>query len=71
MPPAVRGKEKLWSMLGGGVGQHAAADLAAAVPETGWQRLSAGAGARGERLYDWARVRLVRACKSRPGITGA
>ena len=57
---AVRGNEKLWSMLGGGVGQHAAADLAAAVPETGWQRLSAGAGAKGERLYDWARVRLVR-----------
>jgi SRSO17 transposase len=57
---AVRGNEKLWSWLDGGVGQHAAAALAAAVPEEGWQRLSAGAGSKGERLYDWARLRLAR-----------
>ena len=56
---AIRGNEKLWSVLGGGIGQHAAA-LAAAVPEEAWQRLSAGPGAKGERFYDWARVRLVR-----------
>jgi SRSO17 transposase len=30
--------------------------LSAAVPEPDWQRLSAGAGAKGPRLYDWARV---------------
>ena len=57
---AVRGNEKLWSWRDGGMGQHAAAALAVAVPEEGWQRLSAGAGSKGERLYDWARVRLVR-----------
>lgn len=30
--------------------------LSAAVPEAAWQRLSAGAGAKGPRLYDWVRV---------------
>ena len=57
---AIRSNEKLWSMLDDRFGQHTAAALAAAVPEAAWQRLSAGAGAKGERLYDWARVRLMR-----------
>lgn len=57
---AVRGNEKLWPWLDGGIGQHAAAALAAAVPAESWQRLSAGAGSKGERLYDWARLRLAR-----------
>jgi SRSO17 transposase len=57
---AIRGNEKLWSMLDGRMGQHAASALAAAVPDADWQRLSAGAGAKGERLYDWTRVRLTR-----------
>jgi SRSO17 transposase len=57
---AVRRNEKLWSMLAGRLGQHTAADLAAALPDAAWHRLSAGAGAKGERLYDWARVRLAR-----------
>jgi SRSO17 transposase len=57
---AVRGNEKLWSMLDGSLGQHAAAALAAAMSAKDWHRLSAGTGAKGERLYDWARVRLVR-----------
>jgi SRSO17 transposase len=57
---AVRGNEPLWSMLDRSIGQHPASALAAAVPDAAWQRLSAGAGAKGERLYDWARVRLVR-----------
>jgi SRSO17 transposase len=56
---AIRSNEKLWSMLDDRTGQHAAA-LAAAVSEEAWQRLSAGAGAKGERFYDWARVRLMR-----------
>jgi SRSO17 transposase len=30
-----------------------------AVPAESWQRVSAGAGAKGPRLYDWALVRLV------------
>src|ERR671916_328008 len=57
---AIRSNEKLWSTLDDRFGQHAAAALAAAVPEEAWQPLSAGAGAKGERLYDWARVRLMR-----------
>jgi SRSO17 transposase len=57
---AVRSNEKLWSILKSRLGQHAAATLAKALPATAWQRLSAGAGAKGERLYDWARVRLTR-----------
>jgi SRSO17 transposase len=57
---AVRSNEKLWSVLNNRLGQHAAAALASARPAAAWQCLSAGAGAKGERLYDWARVRLVR-----------
>ena len=57
---AIRSNEKLWSTLDDRPGQHAAAALAAAIPEAAWQPLSAGAGAKGERLYDWARVRLMR-----------
>jgi SRSO17 transposase len=57
---AIRSNEKLWSTLDDRIGQHTAAALAAAVSEEAWQRLSAGAGAKGERFYDWARVRLVR-----------
>lgn len=57
---AIRSNEKLWSTLDDRMGQHAAAALATAVPQAAWQRLSAGAGAKGERVYDWARVRLMR-----------
>ena len=57
---AIRSIEKLWSTLGDRTGPHAAAALAAALPEAAWQPLSAGAGAKGERFYDWARVRLMR-----------
>jgi len=57
---AVRRNEQLWSVLAGHLGQQTAADLAAALPDAAWHHLSAGAGAKGERLYDWARVRLAR-----------
>jgi SRSO17 transposase len=57
---AIRSNEKLWSVLGDRLGQHAAVDLARAVPTDVWQCLSAGPGAKGERLYEWARVRLTR-----------
>ncbi len=56
----IRGNDKLWSELDGRVGQHKPEDLAKAIPEEAWRRLSAGAGAKGERLFDWTRVRLVR-----------
>jgi SRSO17 transposase len=57
---AVRSNDRLWSELGGRIGQHKPADLAEAMPGEAWRQLSAGAGAKGERLFDWARVRLVR-----------
>ena len=58
--PSARSNEKLWSTLDDRTGRHAAATLAAAVPAEEWQPLSAGAGAKGERFCEWARVRLVR-----------
>ena len=57
---AIRSNDRLWSELEGRIGQHAPEDLARAMPEEAWRRLSAGAGAKGERLFDWARARLVR-----------
>jgi SRSO17 transposase len=57
---AIRSNDKLWSELDGQVGQHPPEALARALPPQTWRRLSAGAGSKGERLFDWARVRLVR-----------
>jgi len=56
---AVRSNEELEAELDGGVGRHEAAVLTRALPPRAWRRLSAGAGTKGERLYDWARGRLV------------
>jgi SRSO17 transposase len=57
---AIRSNDRLWSELDGQIGQHAPAALARALPHQAWRRLSAGAGTKGERLFDWARLRLVR-----------
>ena len=38
-------------------GREWAKDIFARVPARGWRRLSCGAGSKGERIYDWARVR--------------
>jgi SRSO17 transposase len=57
---AIRSNDKLGAELEGRVGQHEPAVLARALPSQAWRRLSAGAGTKGERLFDWARVRLVR-----------
>jgi SRSO17 transposase len=56
---AIRGNDRLDAELDGGVGRDEAAALARALPPRAWRRLSAGAGTKGERLYDWARVRLL------------
>ena len=48
----IRGNDTVWAELGGSVGQHAPEALAGALPAQAWRRLSAGAGAKGERLYD-------------------
>src|SRR3954467_6011737 len=58
---AVKATEPLWALVAGqGAIQVPAKDLATADPLEGWRRLSAGAGSKGERLYDWARFRLFR-----------
>ena len=56
----VRGNDTVWAALDGRLGQPAPGLLARALPRQAWRRLGAGAGSKGERLYDWARVRLVR-----------
>jgi SRSO17 transposase len=53
-------KEPLWAATSGGPRQGRADRLAETLAPDSWQRLSAGAGAKGPRLYDWARVRLFR-----------
>src|SRR4051812_13625399 len=71
----VRSNDGLEAELDGGIGRHEAAVLARALPPRAWRRLSAGAGTKGERLYDWARVPLVRPrhlsgrrCRRRRGV---
>ena len=57
---AVKSNEPLWSDGEGGVRQRPAATIAASIRDEDWQRLSAGAGSKGPRLYDWARAELFR-----------
>ena len=47
--------------------QRRADELVAALPPGAWAALSAGAGSRGERLYDWAWIRLP--YEHTPGMT--
>jgi SRSO17 transposase len=53
---AVKGTEPLLSATSGSA---TAAQLAAAVPVEQWVACSAGHGAKGRRLYDWARIELA------------
>lgn len=39
-------------------GKFQAKTLAARIPKRAWQRLSAGAGAKGERYYDWGQAEV-------------
>jgi SRSO17 transposase len=52
--------EPLWAATDCGPAQVRADVLAENVPPERWERLSAGSGAKGPRLYDWARVPLFR-----------
>jgi hypothetical protein len=45
---------------------HTAEDLAAGLSADEWHRLPAGQGSKGQRLYDWARVRLFRLQTAHP-----
>ena len=56
----VRSNEQVWAVRAKKTGWYTAAELAEACPASAWQCLSAGAGTKGERVYDWARVRLAR-----------
>jgi SRSO17 transposase len=42
-----------------GIGTRRAIDLAVRMPATAWQRISAGAGAKGPRWYDWALIEVT------------
>ena len=53
---AIKRNEKLWALTEKGPCQVRADRLASQVEETGWVRCSAGNGAKGPRLYDWAAV---------------
>jgi SRSO17 transposase len=52
--------EPVWVADERGPVQLPVAEVAAAMAVDAWHRLSAGEGAKGPRLYDWARVRLAR-----------
>ena len=51
---AIKRNEKLWALTDKGPRQVRADRLASQVDETGWVRCSAGDGAKGPRVYDWA-----------------
>ena len=53
---AVKSTEPLWVWTEKGPAQVGAAKLASQVLDEDWVRLSAGDGAKGPRMYDWARV---------------
>ena len=50
---AVKNNEPLWADTERGSAQVAARELAQQIPDDRWQRLSAGDGSKGPRLYDW------------------
>ena len=55
---AVKRTEPLWVGTDRGPRELPAAEIAAGVEPAAWTRLSAGDGAKGLRLYDWARVAI-------------
>ena len=56
---AVKNNDPLWADTEDGAAQVAARRLAQGIPADQWQRLSAGEGSKGPRLYDWGRVLLL------------
>ena len=66
---AIKSNEKLWALTEKGPQQVRADRLAAQVEETDWVRCSAGDGAKGPRVYDWATV-AIRPWGSGAGVTG-
>jgi hypothetical protein len=62
---AVNATQPLWAHGEQGPAELPARELVANLPARAWRRLSAGDGAKGPRVYDWARVAL-----NRPGWPG-
>jgi SRSO17 transposase len=57
---AVKATQPLWAHGEQGPAEVPARELVAGLPARAWRRLSAGDGAKGPRVYDWARVALTR-----------
>jgi len=57
---AVKTTQPLWAAGQQGPAEVPARELVAGLPARAWRRLSAGDGAKGPRVYDWARVELTR-----------
>ena len=55
---AIKRSEKLWALTEKGPRQVRADQLASQVEESAWVRCSAGDGAKGPRIYDWAKVEI-------------
>jgi SRSO17 transposase len=57
---AVKATQPLWATGEQGPAEVPARQLLARLPTRAWRRRSAGDGAKGPRVYDWARVALIR-----------
>jgi len=57
---AVKATQPLWAAGEQGPAELPARQLLARLPARAWRRRSAGDGAKGPRVYDWARVALTR-----------
>jgi SRSO17 transposase len=57
---AIKATQPLWAAGEQGPAEIGAGELVARLPARAWRRLSAGDGAKGPRVYDWARVALTR-----------
>jgi SRSO17 transposase len=57
---AIKATQPLWVAGEQGPAEVAARELVARLPARAWRGLSAGDGAKGPRVYDWARVALTR-----------
>lgn len=57
--PGIRSTQLVRPASDSGLIERPAGEIAAGLPEQAWQRLSAGEGTKGARLYDWALVPLV------------
>jgi SRSO17 transposase len=72
---AIKATQPLWAATEQGPAEVPACRLVQQLPAWAWRRLSAGDGAKGPRVYDWARVALPRTSSrsrspARPGWPG-